>query len=328
MIDRIVNKNYGLIIKDENVTNCPCCNNLLTKEIKEEEEFRECHHCLYGNRTVFKISDWKSHFPEGCTCKNEPSKIWRILYVSCEFCLDPNFIRLNQDGKLPCQDCKFRNSEIANVSVKEEPPISRVKKNPIFQTGEKVKEISKSETNKKPVFELRGKLLFKTGTPQPPKDDHSKFNYEPLFLKKSESREYKDFQTCRICQIIHPLASAYGSICLNCYQYQQFVKNYLISIKNTQSEFVCQKCQKNCSISSARGNICSDCYQHQDLVRYYLNVPYDEKEQAKSQYGAKWDPHVKKWWINGNTDTSSMPENWLKSNKKESSSKTPILYSF
>jgi len=31
-------------------------------------------------------------------------------------------------------------------------------------------------------------------------------------------------------------------------------------------------------------------------TRVYLAVPYDEKDEAKL-HGARWDPDVKKWWI-------------------------------
>jgi hypothetical protein len=30
--------------------------------------------------------------------------------------------------------------------------------------------------------------------------------------------------------------------------------------------------------------------------RIYLNVPFAEKENAKT-HGAKWDPKKKKWWV-------------------------------
>jgi len=32
------------------------------------------------------------------------------------------------------------------------------------------------------------------------------------------------------------------------------------------------------------------------MTRVYLNVPFDEKDVAKS-HGAKWDPEKKKWWV-------------------------------
>ena len=32
------------------------------------------------------------------------------------------------------------------------------------------------------------------------------------------------------------------------------------------------------------------------MTRIYLNVPYEEKDVAKS-HGAKWDPGEKKWWV-------------------------------
>ena len=32
------------------------------------------------------------------------------------------------------------------------------------------------------------------------------------------------------------------------------------------------------------------------MTRIYLNVPYEEKDVAKSR-GAKWDPGEKKWWV-------------------------------
>lgn len=35
--------------------------------------------------------------------------------------------------------------------------------------------------------------------------------------------------------------------------------------------------------------------------KYYLNVPYADKEKAKS-FGSKWDPKKKKWYYEGNDD--------------------------
>ena len=35
-----------------------------------------------------------------------------------------------------------------------------------------------------------------------------------------------------------------------------------------------------------------------DAQRLYLTVPYDEKDQAKREIGAKWDDVEKKWYVN------------------------------
>ena len=44
-------------------------------------------------------------------------------------------------------------------------------------------------------------------------------------------------------------------------------------------------------------------------MRIYLNVPYSEKEEAKS-LGARWNPTIKKWYINSTTD--ELPREFLK----------------
>lgn len=43
-------------------------------------------------------------------------------------------------------------------------------------------------------------------------------------------------------------------------------------------------------------------------MRIYLDVPYDEKEEAKS-LGAKWNPRVKKWYA------ETRPEEYVKFSK-------------
>lgn len=42
----------------------------------------------------------------------------------------------------------------------------------------------------------------------------------------------------------------------------------------------------------------------------YLNVPYDEKEEAKA-LGAKWNPYVKKWYVNCSYDAINKYSKWL-----------------
>ena len=42
--------------------------------------------------------------------------------------------------------------------------------------------------------------------------------------------------------------------------------------------------------------------------KLYLNVPFREKDIAKGQYGARWNPQKKKWWVDGRTSAHYFPE--------------------
>ena len=50
--------------------------------------------------------------------------------------------------------------------------------------------------------------------------------------------------------------------------------------------------------------------------RRLLNVPFDEKEEAKA-IGAQWDALIKKWWIPFYVPVSMIPKDWLLKNKEE-----------
>lgn len=41
----------------------------------------------------------------------------------------------------------------------------------------------------------------------------------------------------------------------------------------------------------------------EEFNRLLLNVPFDQKDKAKS-LGAKWDPAIKKWWIKAEDETA------------------------
>ncbi len=51
------------------------------------------------------------------------------------------------------------------------------------------------------------------------------------------------------------------------------------------------------------------------MSRIYLNVPYADKDQAR-RAGARWDPHVRKWYVEGRTLTPFM--RWLADEDKPS----------
>ncbi|UVF61756.1 hypothetical protein SEA_NOVASHARKS_51 [Gordonia phage NovaSharks] len=44
--------------------------------------------------------------------------------------------------------------------------------------------------------------------------------------------------------------------------------------------------------------------------KVYLNVPFAEKDRAKTEFGAKWDAKEKKWWVYDDADFDSMPDKW------------------
>lgn len=47
-----------------------------------------------------------------------------------------------------------------------------------------------------------------------------------------------------------------------------------------------------------------------DEYRLYLTTPYGEKDEAKA-LGAKWDPWVKRWWINKKRPDKQPFARWL-----------------
>ena len=48
--------------------------------------------------------------------------------------------------------------------------------------------------------------------------------------------------------------------------------------------------------------------------RVMLKVPFSEKDIAKREIGAKWDPKAKSWWVPRSTlDTKDVPTRWLPS---------------
>lgn len=45
--------------------------------------------------------------------------------------------------------------------------------------------------------------------------------------------------------------------------------------------------------------------------RVYLNVPYDEKDQAKRDFGARFDGARKQWYVKKSADFGEVPKHWL-----------------
>ena len=64
---------YNLRINNIDISECPCCNNGLKKEIKKGNYLinGECGYCRYSERSfVSYSSSWQQHYPDGCICKN------------------------------------------------------------------------------------------------------------------------------------------------------------------------------------------------------------------------------------------------------------------
>ena len=73
-------------------------------------------------------------------------------------------------------------------------------------------------------------------------------------------------------------------------------------------EKTCENCQKIFYVADDFKTICSDCYQSGKI---YLNVPYNQKDQAKTIFGARWEPARRKWWVRRNANFPNMPQAWL-----------------
>lgn len=60
-------------------------------------------------------------------------------------------------------------------------------------------------------------------------------------------------------------------------------------------------------------------------MKLYLNVPYNEKEEAKA-LGAKWDPEVKKWYVSTNPSHYVRFAKWILRNTDDVLIATGYLY--
>lgn len=49
----------------------------------------------------------------------------------------------------------------------------------------------------------------------------------------------------------------------------------------------------------------------QEEDRVYLFVPFEEKDDAKSKFGAKWDAAKRQWFVKKSADFDEMPKHWF-----------------
>ena len=79
---KIIWKPISLNIQDENILNCPKCNNILIKEIIKENIIEECNFCWYKKHFLNTHKNWNQSFTCKCDCEYE--ECMNILCVNCE----------------------------------------------------------------------------------------------------------------------------------------------------------------------------------------------------------------------------------------------------
>jgi len=86
-----------LKINDINIINCPCCNEILNKEVKKGAYLiNECGYCIYSDRPfTIGSSSLNQHYSNGCSCEYGEKD---YTYISCNKCLNPKCN--NCDNKL------------------------------------------------------------------------------------------------------------------------------------------------------------------------------------------------------------------------------------
>ncbi|QXO13701.1 hypothetical protein SEA_DUMPTRUCK_46 [Gordonia phage DumpTruck] len=55
-----------------------------------------------------------------------------------------------------------------------------------------------------------------------------------------------------------------------------------------------------------------------ELQRVYLDVPYQDKDIAKHEFGAKFDWTLKKWWVLEDANFDAMPDKWYLASESDS----------
>ena len=72
----------NLQIEDDSISECPCCNNKLKKEIRTIHIFiKECEYCRYLDKPFSVYRNMS--FLKGCSCEEEDRE---FLYIICEMC--------------------------------------------------------------------------------------------------------------------------------------------------------------------------------------------------------------------------------------------------
>jgi len=131
--------------------------------------------------------------------------------------------------------------------------------------------------------------------------------------KCGESHKNRKFNLCNDCKIDacnncgEDKEQDYYKFCNKCYRNQKESDNesdyYLSEEENdTKKEYKLKKCIE-CNVEKpewhldCRKGLCLNCYMEifEKGNKIYLDVPYNDKEEAK-QYGCRWNPNKKKWF--------------------------------
>ena len=81
-------------ITDANIINCPCCNELLVKEVKKKNYLIDkCTDCFDRDRSQFGSMSYSydDHINRNVPCKCEYG-LKDFLYITCNNCLHPKCI--------------------------------------------------------------------------------------------------------------------------------------------------------------------------------------------------------------------------------------------
>ena len=103
---------YNLQINDDSIVYCPCCNNVLVKQVNKGNYLidGDCGYCRYLDRPFGGCGNTAATHFGGCSCEYGEKD---YLYISCENCKSPKCLKCqtsiscrNQKcGSIVCDTC-------------------------------------------------------------------------------------------------------------------------------------------------------------------------------------------------------------------------------
>lgn len=155
-------------------------------------------------------------------------------------------------------------------------------------------------------------------------------------LKTERQIISKFYRKCEHCDKLTFFTQIVGGCCPNCSKHAENEKRYcrsclrLSKIRNNNwrcnaciehqkpiievfhYQKTCQQCRKIVYLYDDV-DTCKDCHRNlkRSAEKVYLNVPYNQKDQAKNLFGAHWEPAKRKWWVPQNANFANMPPKWL-----------------
>jgi hypothetical protein len=149
---------HNLQIIDINTMVCPCCTNILQREIRTGKILigEECGYCSYSNRAFASCStSWQQHFPNGCTCTYGETE---YLHISCENCKSPTCVTCKNlltccnkiCGSVICEKCVEKtnfNKAWKTTTPQEKLHLYGTEKLKILAKNKKIKGFSKYKKN-------------------------------------------------------------------------------------------------------------------------------------------------------------------------------------